>query len=263
MRRATLPYALTMPAQSRRQNVQTPPVPDQQPQQTQLAELQPQGNQGAQANLLSFNREREGRGGRQLKHAPFRVDESAYTRSGLRPEVLKQALTAYDNAYANGDVKRSTLTVVDYSMPSDQKRMWVIDLRTGKVLHHVLVSHGSGSGGRNSTEFSNRDSSHQTSIGVMKTGETYSGKHGYSMRMDGLEEGFNDQVRNRAIVMHSASYVNDERARNKSVGRSWGCLAMDKKVSADVIDTVKNGTLVVSYYPDPKWQQQSEYLKQP
>ena len=223
---------------------------------------QPGGNAAAQDALTQGAQQQQG-DGRQLKHAPVKLNTSAYEDSGLRPEVLEQALTAYDNAYKQGEVERLTLTVVDYSLPSDEKRMWVIDLKTGALLHHVLVAHGSGSGGRNSTDFSNTDSSHQSSLGVMKTGETYYGKHGYSMRMDGLEDGFNDEVRDRAIVMHSADYVNDDRAKRKSVGRSWGCLAMDPKVSRKVIDTVKDGTLVVSWYPDPEWQKKSEYLKQP
>ena len=250
-----------MPGQSQRHR--EPSVPSQ-PQHTQLAELQT--NQTSNAQVQDQLRERGGLrllgGQNAMKNAPFSVNPSAYSRSGLRKEVMQQALTAYDNAYGKGDVKRSTLTVVDYSMPSHEKRMWVIDLRTGKVLHHVLVAHGSGSGGRESTSFSNTTDSHQSSIGVMKTAETYTGKHGHSMRMDGLEKGVNDKVRSRYIVMHGADYVNDSRAKTKSVGRSWGCLAMDKKVSRDVIDTVKNGTLVVSYYPDPDWQKKSEYLKE-
>jgi len=225
----------------------TPPVPETE-QVTQLAQLQPRGNAAMQEQL------------RQEPARP-RVSSGSFVRQGLRAEVLSLALTAYDNAVKRGDVDKPILTVVDYSLPSDEKRMWVIDLTRGRLLHHVLVSHGSNSGGRNSTSFSNRDGSHQSNLGVMKTGETYVGKHGRSLKLDGLEEGFNDNARSRYIVMHQADYVNDDRARTKSVGRSWGCLAMDPKVAGDVIDTVKNGTLVVSYYPDDKWLRQSEYLQ--
>jgi hypothetical protein len=114
------------------------------------------------------------------------------------------------------------LTIIDYSMPSDEKGMWVMDLASGQLKFNVHVSHGSNSGGKNSTDFSNKDGSHKSNIGVLTTAETYQGKHGYSLKLDGLEEGYNDNARSRYIVMHSADYASEDRAKQTGqLGRSW------------------------------------------
>jgi hypothetical protein len=153
-------------------------------------------------------------------------------------------------------------------MPSDQKRLFVIDLASGKLLHHELVAHGSGSGMREATKFSNKEGSNATSLGMARTAETYQSAKfgGTALRIDGLEEGFNDNMRDRAVVMHQADYATPEaiktnaRAGNSRLGRSQGCPALDPAVASKVIKTIKNGTLIFSYAPDPKYLEKSTYL---
>jgi hypothetical protein len=123
--------------------------------------------------------------------------------------------------------------------------MWVIDLSSNRLLFHEYVAHGSGSGGNSASRFSNRDGSHQSNIGLMKTAETYSGKHGYSLKLDGLERGWNSNARSRAIVIHAADYVSEAFIQaNGRLGRSWGCPALRPEISRKVIDTIKGGSLV-------------------
>ncbi len=187
----------------------------------------------------------------------------AFADKGLRPEVLSLALKAWQNGWDKGDTQKKILTVIDYSLPSDQHRLWLIDLETGKLLFHERVAHGKNTGGKLAKWFSNVNNSKKSNLGVLKTAETYmSGKHGYSLRLDGLEKGFNHNARRRAIVMHRAPYATDEWVdRHGRLGRSWGCPALDPKVTDAIIDTIKGGSLIVGYVPDAKWLEESEYLK--
>ena len=181
---------------------------------------------------------------------------------GLDPKVLDLALQARTCAVAYGDVEGDTrLAVIDYSMPSTEKRLWVFDLQEGDVLYNEHVAHGQGSGGNMTTAFSNQDGSHQTSLGLFRTAETYVGGNGYSMRMDGLDAGYNDNARERLIVMHGAPYVNPDAARKQGrLGRSWGCPAVRDAVAREIIDTMKGGELLFSYYPDERWLDSSRFL---
>ena len=155
----------------------------------------------------------------------------------------------------------TTLTVIDYSRPSTEKRLWVFDLRTRELLFEELVAHGSGSGENIATSFSNESESHQSSLGLFRTEDTYVGKNGYSLRLRGLDAGFNDRAYERAIVMHGAPYVSDAFARTQGrLGRSWGCPALREGIAHEVIDTVKGNGLVFAYYPDPAWLAASKYL---
>src|SRR5262245_6643101 len=125
---------------------------------------------------------------------------------GIEPSVLERALSAADCAHSRGlGTQSSLLTVIDYSKPSTDKRLWVFDTAQRRLLYHELVAHGSGTGENIAEHFSNAGRSHQTSLGLFVTGETYEGENGYSMRLDGLEPGFNCQARERAIVMHGAA----------------------------------------------------------
>ncbi len=143
-----------------------------------------------------------------------------------------------------------TLTVIDYSRPSTEKRMWVYDLRTHALLFDELVSHGRGSGKTKATSFSNDPSSNMTSLGLFRTGETYVGHNGYSLRLDGLDPGVNDNARSRAIVVHGAPYVNEAVARaNGYLGRSLGCPAVRPEIAHALIDAIKGGSLVFAYAP--------------
>jgi len=176
--------------------------------------------------------------------------------------VLGLALGAANCAVRSGAVGNpSTLTVIDYSKPSTEKRLWVFDLRSHEMVYEELVAHGQGSGGNVPTLFSNDPETHRTSLGLFVTADTYVGKNGYSLRLDGLDRGFNDHARERAIVMHGAPYVSAEFAEAQGrLGRSWGCPALRVDVARDVIDRVKGGGLIFAYYPDQEWLNASQYL---
>jgi len=183
------------------------------------------------------------------------------TTTTPNPEVLKLAKSAYDCAVLSGKVaKPQTLTVIDYSLASSMKRLWVIDMKNNQVLYNTLVAHGQGSGGAIPTRFSNTSSSHATSLGLFKTGDTYQGRNGFSMRLIGLDDGFNSNALSRAVVMHGAPYVSDARAKSGFIGRSWGCPAVPQKLAAPIINTIKGGNLVFAYYPDSKLLKKSKYL---
>lgn len=168
---------------------------------------------------------------------------------GLSPKVLAMALNAVASARDHGITGKSDLlTVIDYSLPSNQPRLWVLDLSRGKVLFHELVAHGAGSGAKFATQFSNVDESRQTSLGLFVTGGTYEGGNGYSLKLKGLEEGINDRAEERHIVMHGAWYVSAEHARQYGMlGRSWGCPALPQADAKPVIDTIKGGSFVFAY----------------
>ncbi len=185
----------------------------------------------------------------------------AFVDQGLRAEVLSKALVAFQTAWARGDTDEKLLTVIDYSLPSSQKRLWVIDLESNTVLFHEYVAHGKNSGGNTPTSFSNVNQSKQSNLGLLRTAETYHGKHGYSLKLDGLERGFNDRARERLIVMHGAAYATAEFVRQRGrLGRSWGCPAVDPAVARAIIDTIKGGSLVFGYFPDRGWLERSGYL---
>ncbi|MFH1467159.1 MAG: murein L,D-transpeptidase catalytic domain family protein [Pseudomonadota bacterium] len=189
------------------------------------------------------------------------LDPAAFQAQGLRPEVLSLALRAFQTAWQRGETRKKVLTVIDYSLPSSQKRLWVIDLASNRLLFHEYVAHGSGSGGDVASKFSNRDGTHRSNLGLLKTAETYQGKHGYSLKLDGLEPGWNDNARDRAIVMHAADYVGEATVRSQGrLGRSWGCPALAPEVTRAVIDTIKGGSLIFGYYPDQGWLNGSKYL---
>lgn len=177
------------------------------------------------------------------------------------PEVIRQALTALQCATGSGMAPSRRLAVIDYSLPSSTPRLWVFDLESQRLLFRELVAHGRNTGDRMATRFSNELDSRTSSIGLFRTGDTYQGSNGYSMRMQGLEPGFNDRAEERAIVMHGAPYVTDEHVRRFGrIGRSWGCPAVRLGVAKQIIDTLKGGQFVFSYYPDNQWLTASRYL---
>lgn len=180
----------------------------------------------------------------------------------INPRVFALALGAARCATSNGVVTDpSTLTIIDYSKASTEPRMWVLDLEHRALLYEELVAHGQGSGGNFATKFSNSPDSHQTSLGLFVTDSTYVGRNGYSLKLDGLEPGFNDRARERAIVMHGAPYVNDEISRGLGrLGRSHGCPAVREPIARELINRVKGGSLVFAYYPDENWLENSSFL---
>jgi hypothetical protein len=180
----------------------------------------------------------------------------------IDPKVFQLALGAAQCAVRAGRVDDpETLTVIDYSKPSTSRRLWVFDLRSRELVYQELVAHGQGSGDNLPTAFSNDAETHRSSIGLFVTRDTYIGKNGYSLRLDGLDAGFNDHARDRAIVMHGAPYVSADFAKaHGRLGRSWGCPALPAAIARSVIDRVKGGSLVFSYYPDQRWLQSSQFL---
>lgn len=182
--------------------------------------------------------------------------------NNLNPKVLSLALTAYNNAQKQGvSVKKHVLTVIDYSQPSKDQRMYVIDLDHNKLLMNLRVAQGKGTGWMKAEHFSNVPQSKQSSLGLFETEHTYIGKHGLSLRLKGLDQGFNSNAESRAIVVHSAPYVSEDFANKYNrVGNSFGCPAVDKKYSNQLIDTIKDGSLIFSYYPDSNFLSHSQYL---
>lgn len=181
-----------------------------------------------------------------------------------RAEVLTLARHAYDCAAARGEIRRPRLVVIDYSLPSTERRLWLLDPKTNRVLRHELVAHGRESGLLFAERFSNRPSSLQSSLGLFVTREVYRGKHGLSLRLEGLEHGINDAARDRAIVMHGAEYVSDAHvARFGRLGRSFGCPALDQRVAGPLIESVRDGAAVFVYAPEREWLAGSRYLSCP
>ena len=199
----------------------------------------------------------------ESSHAAFSA--AAWTPSALGTVdsgVFGLALGAAGCAVRSGAVADpATLTVIDYSRPSTEPRLWVYDLRSHELLYQELVAHGQGSGENLPTQFSNEPETHRSSLGLFVTEDPYIGKNGYSLRLNGLDAGFNDRALERAIVIHGAPYVSAEFARAQGrLGRSWGCPALREAIARQVIDRVKGGSLVFAYYPDPKWLATSKYL---
>jgi hypothetical protein len=175
--------------------------------------------------------------------------------------VLRRSLQAYMKARSKGMDSRQMLTIIDYSKPSTERRLWVVDLKRNKVLFNTWVSHGKNSGEVMATSFSNSPGSLKSSIGVFVTDEPYMGGNGYSLRLSGLERGINDNAFRRDIVVHGAWYVHpDVIKKYGQIGRSWGCPAVSTKEAAPLINTIKNNTVVVVYYPDKKWLNNSTFL---
>ena len=181
--------------------------------------------------------------------------------NNLNPEVLKVAINAYLKAQQLGLEQKKVFTLVDYSKSSSERRLWVIDMKNLKVLFNTWVAHGSNSGREKAISFSNNPRSLKSSIGVFLTDETYEGGNGYSLRVKGLEHNINDNAYNRNIVFHGARYVGPDIAKeNGMVGRSWGCFAVAKNIITPLINTIKEKTLVVAYYPDKNWLETSKFV---
>jgi hypothetical protein len=187
---------------------------------------------------------------------------AAVTGSSVDHDVVEMAFNAASCAVQSGTVARPrTLTVIDYSKPSTARRLWVFDATTHQLLYEELVAHGQGTGDNLAAMFSNQPETHRSSVGLFVTGEAYTGKNGYSLRLDGLEPGFNDNARARAIVVHGAPYVNETFANaHGRLGRSWGCPAVSDAVARSLIDHIKGGGLVFAYYPDQDWLKTSKFV---
>lgn len=183
---------------------------------------------------------------------------------GLDRSTAALALQALDRSWEEGWSDKLVLGVLDFSLRSDNERLWIWDLAAEELLHKLHASHGEGSSSRSDAGmaevFSNTDGSHQSSLGMAVGAEDYEGSNGLSLRLDGLEPGYNDAVRSRAIVVHGADYARPEYvADNGRLGQSWGCPAVDDRVSASVVYDLQDSYLW-SYYPDGDWSENSTYL---
>ncbi|NRT11826.1 murein L,D-transpeptidase catalytic domain family protein [Flavobacterium sp. 14A] len=165
-------------------------------------------------------------------------------------EVFTEALKGFQHLKEKGLISKNILTVIDFSMSSNLNRLWVIDLNTNSVLFNTLVAHGKNTGDEFANSFSNVSSSFKSSLGFYATGEIYVGKHGKSLRLDGLEKGINSNARERAVVIHGADYVSQNFIKNNSrLGRSLGCPAIPVALTNDIIQTIKDKSCLFIYYP--------------
>lgn len=179
----------------------------------------------------------------------------------LNRHVLQLALSAYKKASIRGSVKKQVLTVIDYSLPSSKQRMWIFDVNHDKLLYNTYVAHGQNSGMNTPSHFSNKVSSKQTSLGTYVTRDTYMGSKGYSLNLQGLEKGFNDNAYNRRVVIHGAWYVEPTFIKQTGrAGRSWGCPSIAQTLAKPVINTIKGGSVVFAYYPDRDYLRHSNYI---
>lgn len=193
------------------------------------------------------------------------VDEARlqYDRMSLegliRFEAFDAAYTGYKKLNSNNN---PLLTVIDFSLPSTEKRMYVLDLAANEVLFVTHVAHGRNSGGNYATSFSNRHGSYQSSLGFYRTANTYNGGNGYSLVLDGLEKGINDNAKPRAVVIHGADYCSEEFINSAGrLGRSFGCPALPRALNRPIIDTIKEGSLLFIYADQTNYFAQSEVLK--
>jgi hypothetical protein len=169
---------------------------------------------------------------------------------GLHPEALHDALVSWSALRAEGRLRRPLLSVIDYALPSTERRMWVFDVESGQLLFHELVAHGRNSGDNHAEHFSNDEGSFQSSLGAFVTGATYTGRNGYSLRLMGTEPNVNDRAEARAIVMHGAPYVDEQVAHKLGrLGRSHGCPALRPEIAKALIDEIKDGTVVFAWHP--------------
>ena len=172
-----------------------------------------------------------------------------YEEMGLSAWVGEKAFReAYDGYRQIKDRKKEILTLIDFTKPSNEERLLVLDMVEGKLLFHSLVAHGRNSGDLYATRFSNRPESHQSSLGLYLTEGTYIGKNGYSLRLNGLEKGINDNALARAIVIHGAAYADPSVCRGgRRLGRSWGCPALPPALNRPIIDAIKGGSVLYIY----------------
>lgn len=170
---------------------------------------------------------------------------------GLSPEAFEYAQKGFDKLIEDGQLLNdSIITIIDFSLPSSEKRLFIIDTKNYRVLFNTLVSHGRNTGREMATNFSNRPSSYMSSPGFFITRETYEGKNGYSLKLEGVEKGINDKAYDRGIVVHGAAYVNEALAQQRGyIGRSQGCPAVPEQVAHSVINRIKNGSCLFIYHP--------------
>jgi hypothetical protein len=182
--------------------------------------------------------------------------------SGLSRQAFDYARKGWEKLASQGRIlNESIIAIVDFSQPSSQKRLYVLDMQNYKVLFNTLVAHGRNSGKEWASSFSNRPSSYKSSPGFYITGETYFGDNGYSLKLNGIEHGINDNAMQRAIVIHGADYVNESYIQSQGyIGRSQGCPAVPRGEAREIIDAIKEGTCLFVYAPDGNYISHSSLL---
>lgn len=183
---------------------------------------------------------------------------------GLSEQAFRYAMQGFDYLVKAGKITNSKIiSIVDFSQPSSKKRLFVIDLDQYKVVFNTYVAHGMNSGKEFANQFSNIPQSNQSSLGFYETMDTYNGKNGYSLHLQGLEKGINDKADSRAIVMHGADYVNENLIQTQGyIGRSWGCPAIPEKLHKPIINKIKNGTCLFIYSPNRNYFIHSKILRE-
>lgn len=177
-------------------------------------------------------------------------------------ESFKNALMGYNKLSDKNLIEKEILTIVDFTLSSTKKRLWVLDMKNNEVLFHTLVAHGKNTGGEFATKFSNTVNSLQSSLGFFVTGETYFGGNGYSLFIDGMEKRFNSKARERYVVVHGAEYANPEFiARRGRLGRSYGCPALPTALTKEIIDVIKDKSVLYIHSSDKKYATESEMIR--
>jgi len=184
------------------------------------------------------------------------------SEAGMNQTVFNSALQGLKKLDSSGVISNdSVITIIDFSQPSDKKRLYVLNLASKELIFNTLVAHGRNSGKLWTRSFSNSLSSLKSSPGFYVTGETYTGDNGYSLRLDGLEKNINDNARARSIVMHGAPYVDQSSVHSLGfLGRSWGCPAIPLSMHKAIINAIKDGTCLFIYSPDKNYQRRSTFL---
>lgn len=174
---------------------------------------------------------------------------------GLNPEAYRRAVNGFLNLVISGQVLNTgVLSIIDFSKPSNEKRLFIVDMLNGTLLFNTWVAHGRNSGVVVPTKFSNRPNSFMSSLGFYVTGDSFIGQHGYSLRLEGMEKGWNDNALHRSIIMHPAHYVSEDYIRQRGFcGRSEGCPAIPKELDRDIIDNIRGGSCLFIFSPDIRY----------
>ncbi|MBA2746056.1 MAG: murein L,D-transpeptidase catalytic domain family protein [Flavisolibacter sp.] len=182
---------------------------------------------------------------------------------GLERDALDRAIKGYESLVEKGIVRNAQyLTVIDFSQPLVNRRFYLIDVENQELVLNTFVMHGKNSGSEMAEKFSNKLNSNQSSLGFYVTKQSYNGSRGYSLRLAGLEKEFNSNAEARGVVLHGSQYINEQRASAGKVERSLGCPAIPQSENLDVINRIKEGSLLFIYYPDEKYLQRSQVLNE-
>lgn len=189
-------------------------------------------------------------------------DSMELSIKGLSKTAFNYALKGFYHLYKTGKISNDKIiTIADFSQPSYKKRLFVIDLVNTRLIYNTYVAHGINSGKVMANQFSNRPESNMSSLGFYETLNTYMGSHGYSLRLEGLEKGINDNANRRDIVIHGANYANEDIIKTQGyLGRSWGCPALPEKYYKPIINTIKNGTCIFVYGNDKNYTKKSKLI---